>query len=56
MVTLSATTPSEIETALAPIKGQSINALLIANDAMFYDPAAMARLVTLAASRDRIAA
>jgi putative ABC transport system substrate-binding protein len=50
MVTLSATTPSEIETALAPIKGQSINALLIANDAMFYDPAAMARLVTLAAS------
>ena len=44
-VTLSAPTPSEIETALAPIKGQSINALLIGNDAMFYDPAAMARLV-----------
>ena len=50
MVTLSATTPSEIETALAPIKGQSINALLIANDAMFYDPVAMAQLVALAAS------
>jgi putative ABC transport system substrate-binding protein len=48
MVTLSATTPSEIETALAPIKGQSIDALLIANDAMFIDPAAMTRLVTLA--------
>jgi putative ABC transport system substrate-binding protein len=50
MVTLSATTPSEIETALAPIKEQSINALLIGNDAMFYDPAAMARLVALAAN------
>jgi putative tryptophan/tyrosine transport system substrate-binding protein len=50
MVTLSAATPSEIETALAPIKGQSIDALLIANDAMFYDAAAMARLVALAAS------
>jgi len=50
MVTLSATTPSEIETALAPIKGQSINALMIGNDAMFGDPAAMARLVALAAS------
>ena len=50
MVTLSATMPSEIETALAPIKGQSIDALLIANDAMFFDPAAMARLVALAAS------
>ena len=50
MVTLSATTPSEIETALAPIKGKSISALLIANDAMFYDPAAVARLVALAAS------
>jgi putative ABC transport system substrate-binding protein len=36
--------------ALAPIKGQSIDALLIANDAMFYDPAAIARLVALAAS------
>jgi len=51
MVTLSATMPSEIETALAPIKEQSINALLIANDAMFFDSAAMARLVALAASR-----
>jgi putative ABC transport system substrate-binding protein len=50
MVTLSATTPSEIETALAPIKGQSINALLVGNDAVFGDPAAMARLVALAAS------
>ena len=50
MVTLSATTPSEIETALAPIKGQSIDALVIGNDAMFGDPAAVARLVTLAAS------
>ena len=50
MVTLSATTPAEIETALAPIKGQGIDALLIANDAMFYDPAAMARLVALAPS------
>ena len=49
MVTLSATTPSEIETALAP-KGQSIDALVIGNDAMFGDPAAVARLVTLAAS------
>jgi putative tryptophan/tyrosine transport system substrate-binding protein len=47
MVTLSATMPSEIETALAPIKGQSINVLLIANDAMFFDPAAMGRLVDL---------
>ena len=36
--------------ALAPIKGQSIDALTIANDAMFYDPAALARLVALAAS------
>ena len=45
LVTLSAATPSEIETALAPIKGQSINALLIGNDAMFGDPAAAARLV-----------
>jgi len=51
MVTLSATMPSEIETALALIKEQSINALLIANDAMFFDSAAMARLVALAASR-----
>jgi putative ABC transport system substrate-binding protein len=51
MVTLSATTPGEIETALAPINGQSIDALLIANDAMFYDPAAVARLVASAASR-----
>ena len=50
MVTLSAITPSEIEAALAPIKGQGINALLTANDAMFFDPAAVARLVTLAAS------
>jgi putative ABC transport system substrate-binding protein len=50
MVTLSATTPSEIETALAPIKGQSINALLVGNDAIFGDPAAMARLVAFAAS------
>jgi putative ABC transport system substrate-binding protein len=49
MVILSAATPSEIETALAPIKGQGINALLIANDAMFYDPAATDRLVILAA-------
>jgi putative ABC transport system substrate-binding protein len=48
MVTLSATTPSEIETTLAPIKGKGIDALLIANDAMFIDPPA--RLVTLAAS------
>jgi putative ABC transport system substrate-binding protein len=39
-VILSATRPSEIETALAPIKGQSIDALLVGNDAMFYDPAA----------------
>ena len=45
LVTLSAATPSEIETALAPIKGQSINALLIGNDAMFADPAAATRLV-----------
>ena len=45
LVTLSAATPSEIETALAPIKGQSINALLIGNDAMFGDPAAAARLI-----------
>jgi putative ABC transport system substrate-binding protein len=37
MVTLSATTPREIETALATIKGQSIDALLIGNDAMFGD-------------------
>jgi len=44
MVTLSAITPSEIEAALAPIKGQGINALLTANDAMFFDPAAVARL------------
>jgi len=50
MVTLSAITPSEIEAALAPIKGQGINALLTANDAMFFDPSAVARLVTLAAS------
>jgi putative tryptophan/tyrosine transport system substrate-binding protein len=50
VVTLSATTPAEIETALAPIKGQGIDALLIANDAMFFDPAAIARLVALAAS------
>lgn len=50
MVTLSATKPSEIETALAPIKGRRIDALLIANDAMFYDPAAVARLVALTAS------
>src|SRR5262249_3071096 len=49
MVTLSATTPSEIETALVPIRGQSFDALLIGNDAMFYDPAAIARLVALAA-------
>jgi putative ABC transport system substrate-binding protein len=49
-VTLSAPTPSEIETAFATIKGQSIDALTIANDAMFYDPAALARLVALAAS------
>src|SRR5262249_2103954 len=34
---------------LAPIKRQSIDALLIGLDAMFYDPAAMARLVALAA-------
>jgi putative ABC transport system substrate-binding protein len=47
MVTLSATTPGEIETALAPAKGKGIGALLIANDAMFIDPPA--RLVTLAA-------
>jgi putative ABC transport system substrate-binding protein len=37
------------QAALAPIKGQGINALLIANDAMFYDPAATDRLVALAA-------
>jgi putative tryptophan/tyrosine transport system substrate-binding protein len=49
VVTLSATTPSEIETALATIGGQSIDALLIANDAMFGDPAAAARLVAWAA-------
>jgi putative ABC transport system substrate-binding protein len=48
--TLNATTPSEIETALAPIKGHSIDALLIANDAMYLDPAATARLIALAAS------
>ena len=35
-------------TTLAPIKGKGIDALLIANDAMFIDPPA--RLVTLAAS------
>jgi putative ABC transport system substrate-binding protein len=50
MMTLSATTPGEIETALAPIKGRRINALLLANEAMFYDPAAIARLVVLPAS------
>jgi putative tryptophan/tyrosine transport system substrate-binding protein len=49
LVTLSAVAPSEIETALAT-KGQSIDALLIANDAMFYDPAALAPLVALTAS------
>ena len=48
--TLSATTPGEIETALATIEGQSIDALLIANDAIFGDPAAAAPLVALAAS------
>ena len=47
MVTLSAAAPGEIETAL---KGQSIDALLIANDAMFFDPAAVAQLVASAAS------
>jgi len=50
MVILSATMPSEIEPALAPIKAQSIDALLIGNDAMFFDPAAIARLVALAAT------
>jgi putative ABC transport system substrate-binding protein len=50
MVTLTATTPGEIEAALALNKGQSVDALLIANDAMFYDPAAMTRLIALTAS------
>jgi putative ABC transport system substrate-binding protein len=50
VVTLSATTPSEIETALAPTREQSVNALLIANDAMFGDPAGVARLVAFASS------
>jgi putative ABC transport system substrate-binding protein len=49
LVPLSAGTPGEIETALATIKGLNIDALLIANDAMFYDPAAVAQLVALAA-------
>ena len=50
LVTLSAAAPGEIETALATNKGQSIDALLIANDAMFFDPAALATLVALTAS------